>query len=93
MLSSMNIEIPNPKDMVAALQQHGLTQTEIGLHIGLSQEFVSNLKTGIAASIRLKEGLRLLSLYAERVLGRELALVPVRGKAKARRPQAARRCG
>lgn len=86
--------IPNPKAMVCALQEVcGLTQTEIGLHVGLSQNAISDIKRGRTASIQLRHGLRLLSLYAERVLGRELALVPVRGKAKARRPQAARRCG
>jgi len=77
--------------MIAALERT-MTQGEIRKQTGISQPFISDLKRGHRRDLRLEKGFPLYVLYAERVLNRRLALVPVQAAQRRKPTQAARRC-
>ena len=74
----MNTDIKFPgfaKVIIALQDKAGMKQCEIRDATGLSQPFLSGLKSGYRATIHFESGLKLFSLYAERVLKKKLALV------------------
>lgn len=68
--------IPSLRHMVHSLKAAGMTQREIGRVLNCQQNFISNMSTGLRAGCSFPIGMRLYRLYANRVLGMNLALVP-----------------
>ena len=79
-----NLKHPGWPKMIETLQRRcHMTQGQIGREVGLSQNFLSNVKNGKRASIQYEPGLKLFGLYARRVLGRKLALVQTQKERRA----------
>ena len=71
----MNIKFPGWPNLINALQKTGMRQVAIEAKTGISQSFLSNLKSGRREEMEFKRGMRLFALYAERVFGLKLGLV------------------
>ena len=73
----MNTPLKRPSwsKIIDALMKAGMRQHQIGAKTGISQPFLSNLRRKHRASIEFDAGLKLYSLYAERVLDKAVRLV------------------
>lgn len=86
------IKHPDVPSMLEALRVKGMRQEDISKATGFSQNFISDLKRGRSGFRRSANYIRLFALYAERVLGQRLALVPLPRRGASKPRQAARRC-
>ena len=79
--------LPHPgwnKIIVALQKKAGMRQQEIAAEVEISQGAISELKSGIRTSLFSEAGMRLYTLYADRVLGARLRLQYRQGRDPAR---------
>lgn len=72
------VEVPPFHVIVGALQGKGMSQRDIADEVDSSQPFISDLARQEREQCEFPMGMRLYKLYARKVLGQEIVLVPVR---------------
>lgn len=69
-----SLKHPGWQKVIEGLVRKGLTQDQIEAKTGISQSFLSNLKTGSRDDLLFMDGIKLFLLYVEVVLDSRLTL-------------------
>ncbi len=64
--SGVDMKIPSYKDLISDLMESGMTQKEIGDHLGRSQAWVSAVFVGKFTDMKYKHAMALDRLHTER---------------------------
>lgn len=72
------IKHPGWPAILHALKKKGVTQTNIEAKTGISQNFISDLFLNKRTSLKFESGVKLYAMYAEIVLRKKIALLPIK---------------